>query len=208
MIKKIIFLLITLTFTNLTVFAEDEFSDDADIDYSYNEDYDEFRDTEEITSDSFDSSESFYDPDYDELSDYDDEPSIYYEEEYAYADDDYPSDDGITVYIDNKKVSFDVEPMIINDRTMVPMRAIFEALGADVTWNDASKTAKGVLGGTTVEITIGAGYIVKNGQSTYIDTPATVVSGRTLVPVRAIAASFDCNVNWDAAKQRVDISQF
>ena len=47
----------------------------------------------------------------------------------------------VSVYTDGTQIDFDVEPQIINDRTMVPMRAIFEAIGAEVNWDDSTKTA-------------------------------------------------------------------
>ena len=106
-------------------------------------------------------------------------------------------DDGISVFINNQALSFDVPPMIINDRTMVPMRAIFEALGADVSWDNDTQTAIGILHGDVIKIKVGENYIEKNGEKIYIDSPAIIIHSRTLVPVRAIAESFDCYVDWN-----------
>ena len=72
--------------------------------------------------------------------------------------------DGITVTVNGENLTFDSEPIIKNDRLLVPMRAIFEALGADVSWNDSSKTASAVLGKTGLEITVGANELYKNGK--------------------------------------------
>lgn len=174
----------------------DEFSDDADMDYSYNEDYDETETVNEKTSDDYDDYESAYDDDYE--SEYSDS----YGDETGYSG--YIGD-GIKVFVNNDIVDFDVQPMLINDRTMVPMRAMFEALGASVSWNDATQTAKGVLNGIEVEITIGESCIIKNGEKISLDSPAVIVSDRTLVPVRAVAESFDCAVNWYEKTQTVEI---
>lgn len=111
----------------------------------------------------------------------------------------------ITVYVDGTTVSFDAEPRIINNRTMVPMRAIFEAIGATVTWDDTTRTANSEFEGTTVSIQIGADMLLKNGESIPLDVPAQVKDSRTLVPVRAIAESFNCRVEWDGENRIVRI---
>lgn len=64
------------------------------------------------------------------------------------------ADEDIKVTLDGKALSFDVPPQIINDRTMVPLRAIFEALGASVDWNQATKTVTSTKGDTTIKLTI------------------------------------------------------
>lgn len=111
----------------------------------------------------------------------------------------------IAVYTDGLPVKFDVSPQIINDRTMVPLRAIFEALGAEVSWDDSTKTAISEKSDIIVKITIGEYKLSKNGSNIEIDVPAQIVDSRTLVPVRAIAESFDCNVFWDGDLRTVRI---
>ena len=112
---------------------------------------------------------------------------------------------GISVYVSGKKVEFDVQPQLINSRTMVPLRAIFEALGADVEWDSATQTAIGEMVGDVVEITIGKNFLQKNHEKKSLDSPAVIISGRTLVPVRAIAECFDCEVKWYADLKVVEI---
>ncbi|MBR5527945.1 MAG: peptidylprolyl isomerase [Clostridia bacterium] len=113
--------------------------------------------------------------------------------------------DGITVYVDGMPVDFDVQPQIISDRTMVPMRAIFEAIGAEVTWDSETSTALSKRGDDDVRITIGENKIVKNGEDIAIDVPACIVDSRTLVPVRAVAESFGCDVFWDGENRIVRV---
>lgn len=115
---------------------------------------------------------------------------------------------GITVYVDGLKINFDTQPTLINNRTMVPMRAVFEALGAKVDWDSSTQTAIGKTINTTIKITIGQNYLLKNDEQIQLDSPAVIISGRTLVPVRAIAESLDCNVNWIGDIQVVDITSF
>ena len=114
-------------------------------------------------------------------------------------------DDDITVKVSGEHVRFDQEPIVYNSRTMVPMRKIFEALGADVTWNEDTKTASGKRGDRTVKITIGSKKMYVNKKLIEIDTPAMLVGGRTLVPVRAISEGLGCDVDWDGNKRLVSI---
>lgn len=111
----------------------------------------------------------------------------------------------ITVYVDGTQVIFDAEPRMINNRTMVPMRAIFEAIGATVSWDEDTRTATSEFEETTISIQIGADNLLKNGEAIPLDVPAQVKDSRTLVPVRAIAESFDCRVEWDGENRIVRI---
>ncbi len=117
----------------------------------------------------------------------------------------FAEDEGrvITVTLDGNPITFDVPPQLIDGRTMVPLRMIFEALGAEVTWDDATQTASGVKGDTTVKITIDEKVLYKNGQAITLDVPAQLVNDRTLVPVRAISESFAVDVDWDDATSTV-----
>ena len=114
--------------------------------------------------------------------------------------------DGIKVLLNGEAIDFaDVAPQIINDRTMVPLRAIFEALGAEVAWDDATKTVTAKKGDVTIKMTIGADSFAKNDEKIALDSPATIVDSRTLVPVRAIAESFGSTVGWIAESKTVTI---
>ena len=133
--------------------------------------------------------------------------SVIYEEKQAvqFAD---RNQTGISVYLNGKKLAFDVQPQIINGRTMVPMRKIFEELGTVVGWNNNTRTAVAVRKGDVVRIGIGGQYMTCNGEQKLLDSPAVVISGRTLVPVRAIAESLNCDVEWYdyGVNQVVDIN--
>ena len=74
-----------------------------------------------------------------------------------------PVKEEIKVIVNDEPVVFDVAPTIINDRTMVPLRAIFEALGADVDWDDATKTITAVKDGTTIKMQIGNDKMTTDG---------------------------------------------
>ena len=117
------------------------------------------------------------------------------------------ADQEISVKLNGEKIDFaDVKPQIINSRTMVPLRAIFEALGASVEWDDATKTVKSAKGDITIELTIGAKELKKNGTAVALDVPGQIVDSRTMVPVRAISEAYECEVNWDDATKTVLIT--
>ena len=113
----------------------------------------------------------------------------------------------ISVTVSGEKVEFDQKPIIYNDRTMVPMRKIFEALGADVTWDDSTKTATGTKGDKVVKLSVGQRSMRINGKTIMLDTAPIILGGRTLVPARAIAEGLGCEVGWDEANNLVTITE-
>lgn len=113
---------------------------------------------------------------------------------------------GIQVTLNGTPISFDQPPIMENGRTLVPLRAIFEALGATVNWDGDTQTVTATRGDTTVSLTIGSDILTKNGQEVVLDVPAKSLSGRTLVPARAVAESFEATVNWDRDTQTVIIT--
>ncbi|MBR4031032.1 MAG: hypothetical protein IKJ06_06540 [Clostridia bacterium] len=111
----------------------------------------------------------------------------------------------ISVFIDGKAVNFDVAPVIIDDRTLVPMRAIFEQLGAYVWWEDKIKTAIGVKDSIMVAIAIDNPTMRKNDKEIALDVPAKLIDARTMVPLRAISEAYGCKVEWIDAKKQINI---
>lgn len=111
----------------------------------------------------------------------------------------------IRVELDHMPIVFDQEPLIINDRTMVPVRAIFEAMGASVIWDGETKTVTSKLGNLTISMGIDNPVMTINGATRTLDAPPMIAGGRTLVPVRAVSESFDCDVSWDASKRLVSL---
>ncbi len=118
----------------------------------------------------------------------------------------HPSD-GIAVKIDDKNVSFDREPVLYHDRTMVPMRKIFEELGAKVYWDGENQVVTGERGNTTVKVSIGQNVMYVNDKAVTLDTAPFVLSGRTLVSARAVAEGLGCTVAWDGENNTVLIKR-
>ena len=98
--------------------------------------------------------------------------------------------------VDGIEIQADVPPVIVDDRTLVPFRAIFEALGADVEWEAETRTAKGARDDIAVAIQIDNKIMKINGADFELDVPAQIIGDRTMVPVRAISESFDAKVDW------------
>ena len=88
---------------------------------------------------------------------------------------------------------------------MVPLRAIFEALGADVQWDGTTQTVSSSKGSTNVSLQINSTELHKNSETKTLDVPAQLVEGRTLVPVRAIAEAYDSTVGWDSETKTVSV---
>ncbi|MCL2163542.1 MAG: stalk domain-containing protein [Oscillospiraceae bacterium] len=109
------------------------------------------------------------------------------------------AEDTPRVILDGKTLSFDVPPTIINNRTLVPLRAIFEEMGAKVEWNNTTQTVTATKGGIVVVLTIGSLSPTVNGNVIPIDQPGMIVDGRTLAPLRFVAEAFGGVVEWDGA---------
>lgn len=112
----------------------------------------------------------------------------------------------IQVNFNDTYLNFDQPPIIQNGRTLVPLRTIFEAMGASVDWNEATQTVTAVRGSDSVSLTIGSNVMMKNGSAVSLDVPAQIVNSRTLVPARAIAEAFGAFVGWDEPTRTVVIN--
>ena len=118
----------------------------------------------------------------------------------------YAETSNISVYIDNKRVPFQANPYMENDRVMVPMRKIFEELGAAVTWDDDAQSVSAVKGQTTAILAIGLNIMYINGEPTTLDNPPVLIYDTTYVPLRAVSESLGCIVEWENDKNRVNIT--
>ncbi len=107
----------------------------------------------------------------------------------------------ISVTIDGKSVEFPSgygEPFIdSNSRTLVPLRGVMEAFGAEVAWDSFNSTAIVRKSSTTVQVPIGQAYIFVNGETVTNDTTAVIREERTYLPIRAVLEAFGAVVSWD-----------
>ena len=110
-----------------------------------------------------------------------------------------------TVYLDDSKLEFDVPPQIVSGRTLVPMRTIFEALGASISWNNTTKTVQGSKDSINLKMTINSNTYYINDEAKTTDVAPMILNGRTLVPLRIIAESLQCKVDYNGSTNVVTI---
>ena len=115
--------------------------------------------------------------------------------------------DGVCVNYNDTTIVFDVEPVIENDRTLVPFRAIFEAMGCAVYYSEAdgAQLVSARRANDNLMLTIGEDEMYFNGKEITLDVPAKIKDGRTLVPLRAISEAFECEVHWYGDTQTIYI---
>ena len=102
----------------------------------------------------------------------------------------------ICIILNDVELKMDVEPITLNDRTMVPARFIFEALGADVNWDAATQTVTGSLDKKKITMQVGNPSATVDGKLVTLDAPPVVENDRTFIPLRFCAENLDCKVNW------------
>ena len=115
----------------------------------------------------------------------------------------------IKVYVDNKLVEFDQYPIIAEGNTLVPMRAIFEALNCEVTWDDVMEKAHFTSNGTEYVISpMGTQVVIANTNiiAYNLDVLANLIDGRMFVPLRAVSEVIGCKVDWDESTKTINIT--
>ena len=112
----------------------------------------------------------------------------------------------IGVTIDGKVQNYDVMPVNVSGRVLVPMRGIFEALGAEITWRDDIRTVTATKGKKDVIVTIDSLDARIDGQPVTLDVAPAIVEGRTMVPVRFVSEAMGEDVAWDDATKTVIIT--
>lgn len=121
----------------------------------------------------------------------------------AYADD-------VAIMLNGSKMQLDAGAYIKDDRTMVPLRGVFEAVGASVSWDNETRTAMiAKIDGedmTFIFLQIGSNTAFVNSQEIALDTPAEISNDRTMVPLRFIMDQLGAEVGWDAESRTVYIT--
>jgi hypothetical protein len=110
-----------------------------------------------------------------------------------------------TGLINDKTVKLDAAPKIVNGRTLVPLRFVAEAFGAEVKWNSVFKLVIIKLGDKEIILQIGTGYASVNGVKYNLDTAPSISSGVTFVPIRFISDALNSSVEWDEKTKTVTI---
>lgn len=117
------------------------------------------------------------------------------------------------ILLNSKPISFTVEPFIKEDRVVVPMRSIFEALGADVEWYPLSQSVSARKGNELVLLSIGSKTAFKysgansGAVAVELDIAPLIQQDRTMVPLRFVGEALNTGVKWDGSSRTVYITQ-
>ena len=120
------------------------------------------------------------------------------------------ADEVVIINIDSDKVEFAEElgfPFIDeNNRTQVPFRAVLQKFGAEVDWDNETRTAIASKDEIVVKVPIGESYILRNDEKIDVDTASRIVNDRTYLPIRAVLEAFGSDVEWDGALKTVVVT--
>jgi hypothetical protein len=107
--------------------------------------------------------------------------------------------------LNGETMVFNQNPVIQNDRVMVPLRKIFESLDASVSWDQESQAITAVKEGSMVKLTIGSSEAYLNGSLITLDQPPVIINARTLVPIRFVSEALGARVEWVPETKMVQI---
>ena len=114
---------------------------------------------------------------------------------------------GISVYVDGKAVTFPVGgPMEWKGNVMVPLRGVFEDMGATVNWDQAARMVTIGKGDTTIKMTVGEAHALKNEETVVTQVKSILRGGAVYVPLRFLAETLDAKVEWKGDNRTVNIT--
>lgn len=111
----------------------------------------------------------------------------------------------VSIILDGKEIISDSPPVIVNGRTLVPARAVFEAMGGSVEWNAASREVTVEVDSVTVILKINSKKAYIDGTEKTMDVPAGIIRDRTMIPIRFVSEAAGCKVTWDEKNRIVGI---
>jgi len=112
----------------------------------------------------------------------------------------------VSVYYNGSKLTFDQDPITVDNTTLVPMRKIFEALGASVKWDAQSQTVTAKTSNTEIQLTIGSETAYINGTGIKVSPAPIIVDGITMVPLRSVSEALGASVAWDSSTRTISIT--
>lgn len=112
----------------------------------------------------------------------------------------------IRVVVNGEELAFDVPPVEVGGRLLVPLRGVFERLGATVVWEPSTQRITAATASKTIELVMGRRQATVDGRLVLLDTPPMVVGGRTMVPLRFVSEALGAYVQWQAATRTVLIT--
>lgn len=116
-------------------------------------------------------------------------------------------DSKITIIFDGEEIFFEEMPSIVNGRTMVPMRALFEKLGAKVNYDEKTNKITAQKGFNKIELTPGSNIAILNGEEVTLDAaPYITDKNRTMIPLRFVSQALEARIGWDKKTQTVYVN--
>lgn len=116
------------------------------------------------------------------------------------------ADEEISIIVDGNKITSDTPPVVVEDRTLVPLRVLMEAFDTTVQWDNERKMAICKFGEDNITVEVDSNIMYKNDVSITLDVPAKLINDRTMVPIRAIAEATGATVDWDMNTNSVIIN--
>ncbi|ATW25522.1 copper amine oxidase N-terminal domain-containing protein [Candidatus Formimonas warabiya] len=114
----------------------------------------------------------------------------------------------IKVFVNDEQQHFSPAPIFENGCTLVPMRPFFEALGAKIEWNSATKTVIGKRDNAIVELTINKKIALVNGKEIALSQPGKIINGNTFIPLRFVGEALGDDVDWNSETSIISITIF
>lgn len=111
----------------------------------------------------------------------------------------------ISLFLNGNKIECDPTPVIENGRTLIPVRALFEKMGADVSWNGENQEVRIECGDIKISMTIGEKTAVVSDKAVGLSVPPAIINGRTMIPLRFVAESIGAKVSWDEDNRSVSV---
>jgi len=133
--------------------------------------------------------------------------NIAYAKEVEFKNIDYTKTEDIRIFTENKEIEFDTKPNVVDGRTLVPMRAIFETFGLEVSWNNETKQATGSNSKNRIIFMVDSNKVMINGKEKVIDVPAMIIEKRTMIPLRFLSEKLGYNVVWEGDSNLILISK-
>ncbi|BEP30260.1 stalk domain-containing protein [Helicovermis profundi] len=112
----------------------------------------------------------------------------------------------IQMFLNDKEISLNVSPIIVNDTVLVPMRSYFEALGSEIRWIGRTKEVSAYKNNMFIKLKIDSDEAYKNGKKFKLDSAPIIVNSHTMVPAKFIADTFDLNLVWDKDASTITLS--
>ncbi|MBS3976666.1 MAG: beta-propeller domain-containing protein [Syntrophomonadaceae bacterium] len=113
----------------------------------------------------------------------------------------------VKIYLQGKHLDLEMRPALVNGRLLVPLRGVFEALGAQVNWNPTDRSITANRGSVTVKLTVNKKTALINGQSVPLDVAPSIINRRTMIPLRFISEALGELVIWEEETRSVYIKE-